>query len=108
MSKPWPPPPDLSSIDELVANADIEGFIADGAHPDEYESEAELLYEAIKDYPTAGVIAQNLTPIIEGIWAKNFSLDDNGIAERKTKFRELAEEIERFFGPAAKPQVRGA
>ena len=26
-SSPWPPPPDIESIQELVAAADIEGFI---------------------------------------------------------------------------------
>lgn len=38
MSRPWPPPPDLDSIQELVANADVEGFIADGAPVDEYST----------------------------------------------------------------------
>ena len=38
MTQPWPPPPDIDSIQELVATADVEGFIAEGAPPDEYEA----------------------------------------------------------------------
>ena len=69
-SQPWPPPPDLDSIQELVATADIEGFIAKGAPADEYETEAELLFNQLEN--------------------------------------ALAQQIARFFGPEAQPQVRGS
>ena len=47
MSGAWPPPPDLASIQELVAGADVEGLIAGGAPGDEYEPEGEKIFEAI-------------------------------------------------------------
>ena len=62
MSKPWPPPPDFASINELVATADIEEFIAEGSPADEYEIEAEELFEAIKDFPTADLTVARLMP----------------------------------------------
>jgi hypothetical protein len=31
-TKPWPPPPDIESIRELVRAADPEGHLAEGAH----------------------------------------------------------------------------
>ncbi len=31
-AKPWPPPPDMESIRELVRAADPEGHLAEGAH----------------------------------------------------------------------------
>ena len=108
MSKPWPPPPDLHSLEELVATADIEGFIADGGPADEYEIEAEHLYEQIKSWPIADLTAGRLLPILEAIWSQGFALDDRGLEDRRVKLRELAGQIERFFGPEAKPQVRGA
>jgi hypothetical protein len=108
MSKPWPPPPDLDSIQELVATADIEGFIADGAPADEYESEADELHAAITHFAIADVTAERLVPIIEPIWRTSFQLDDDALAERRPAILGLAEQIARFFGPEAKPQVRNA
>jgi hypothetical protein len=106
MSKPWPPPPDIDSIQELVATADVEGFIADGAPPDEYETEAELLFVAIENFPTADLLTPKILAILEPIWIKNFSLDEATIALRRPALESLAQQIERFFGPQATPQVR--
>jgi hypothetical protein len=108
MSKPWPPPPDLSSIQDLLREADPEGHLAEGAPADEYEPEEEDLFEAIKDLPTAELLSANILPILEGIWAKNFALDDDALAERRPALLSLAGQIERFFGPASKPQVRSS
>src|SRR5579875_1832976 len=103
MSKSWPPPPDLHSIEELVTNADIEGFIADGSPADEYKPEAEELYALIHSWPTADLTADRLLPVIEAIWSSAFSLGDPALDDRRVKFRELASQIERFFGPGAQP-----
>ena len=108
MSKPWPPPPDLASIQELVATADIEGFIAGGAPADEYETEADDFFAAIANFSIAEVNTAALIPIIESVWAKSFSLSDEALAERRAGITQLAEQVARFFGPEAKPQVRGA
>lgn len=107
-SSSWPPPPDLHSIEELVANADVEGFIAKGSPSDEYETEAEQLFQSIQLWPTADLTTERLLPVLEQIWLQAFSLDDRGLEDRRVKLRELAAQIERFFGPEAKPQVRGA
>jgi len=108
MSKPWPPPPDIDSIQELVATADVEGFIAEGSPADEYETEAELLFNAVENFPTADILAPKILAILDDIWSKSFSLDPTALAKRKPALESLAQQIERFFGPEAKPQVRGA
>ena len=105
---PWPPPPDLDSLKDLIAQADVEGFIAKGAPADEYETEAEELHMAIETWTTADLTAERLLPTLEEIWAGAFSLDDQGVEARRARLRELAEQIERFFGPGAQPQVRGS
>ncbi len=108
MPNTWPPSPDLHSLQELVATADIEGFLAEGAPADEYETEAEHLFNAVHTWPTADLIADRLLPILDAIWAEAFSLDPRALDARRVKLRELAGQIERFFGPQAQPQVRGA
>lgn len=107
-SKPWPPPPDRHSIEELVATADVEGFIANGAPADEYETEAEQIFEQLQSWPTADLKTEKILPILEEVWAQNFSLDEPGLEMRRVKLRELGGQIERFFGPEATPQVRGS
>ena len=108
MPKPWPPPPDLHSIQELVATADVDGFIAEGAPVDEYESEAEDLFERIRHFSTDELVVRTLTPHLEEIWQGSFQLSDADLALRRPKLHELAGQIERFFGPGARPQVRGS
>lgn len=107
-SKPWPPPPDLDSIQELVATADVDGFIADGGPADEYETEADALFQQIKGFATAELLTARLLPVLETVWKGSFELSAGDLAERRPKLLELASQIERFFGPAAQPQVRGA
>jgi len=107
MSSPWPPPPDLESIQELVRAADIEGLIEiHGAPADEYEPEGKHIFSAIAHLPTAELTVPNLLPILEALWRKNFIDDDAELASRGPALEILAEQIARFFGPDAKPQVR--
>ena len=108
MPKPWPPPPDIDSIQELVATADIEGFVAKGAPADEYETEAELLFVQIENFPTADLVPDKILPILEDIWARNFSMPADELLQRRPALLSLAEQIARFFGPEAQPQVRGS
>jgi hypothetical protein len=105
-SKPWPPPPDLHSIQELVATADVENFIADGSPADEYETEADELFATIHSWTTTQITAERLLPVLSGIWQSAFSYDDAAIADRRPALEGLAQQIARFFGPEAQPQVR--
>jgi hypothetical protein len=102
----WPPPPDLASIKELVRDADTEEFIADGSPADEYDHEAEQLHAMIGHFATADLTEGNIVPLIEAIWSKNFDYDDAVRASIHPKLAALAQQIARFFGPEAQPQVR--
>ena len=106
MSKPWPPPPDIESIQELVRAADPEGHLAEGAPPDEYEPEEELLFAALAPLPMQQLVVMNVLPVIEKIWRTSFALDDESLDQRRPALMALALQIERFFGPGATPQVR--
>jgi hypothetical protein len=106
MSKPWPPPPDLDSLKELFASADIEGLIADDCPIDEYDPEAKHFFTAIEGYATSKLTVEHTLPLLEELWVKQFSLDDEGLAHRRPALQSLAKQVERFFGPESKPQVR--
>jgi hypothetical protein len=106
MSAIWPPPPDLDSLKELFATADIEGLIADECPLDEYDPEAKLFYEATIGSPTSKFAAEQTLPFLEQLWVKQFTLNEEQLAQRRPALTELTRQIARFFGPEAKPQVR--
>jgi len=106
MSKPWPPPPDLESLKELVRDADTEEFIANGSPQDEYDGEAEELHMAIAYSPTVAITAPKVLPVIQAIWKRSFDYNDEQLALATPRLEALSRQIERFFGPEAKPQVR--
>jgi hypothetical protein len=108
MNPVWPPPPDVNSIKELTRDADIEGFIADGAPADEYDAEAEDLFKAIEHYATKELVAARLMPILKRIWAVNFNVGGDELESRLPALEGLANQIAFFFGPGAAPQVRGS
>jgi hypothetical protein len=103
---PWPPPPDLDSIRELVRAADPERHIADGAPADEYEPEEEAIFAAIAHLATSQITPATLTPILEQVWRNSFAHDDEALATSRPALEGLAHQIAHFFGPEAQPLVR--
>lgn len=108
MSTPWPPPPDLRSLKELFATADVEGLIADDCPLDEYDPEARHFYEATLGYPTSKFTAAQTLPLLEQLWIKQFMLDEGQLTQRRPALEALAQQIARFFGPEAQPITRGS
>ena len=106
MTAPWPPPPDLDSLKELFATADVEGLIADECPLDEYDPEAKHFFEATIGFPTSKFTAKQTQLLLEQLWVKQFMLNEEQLAQRRPSLTALAEQIARFFGPEAKPQVR--
>jgi hypothetical protein len=103
----WPPPPDRDSIRELVRTADTEDFISmTDAPDDEYDGESDELFAAIGRWPTAQITSTNLLPVIEKIWSRSFNYDTAVRASIRPRLDALAQQIARFFGPEAQPQVR--
>ena len=103
---PWPPPPDLHSIRELVRAADPEGHLYEGAPADEYDPEEQAIFASIAHWPTAQLTEPNLLPVIERIWRESFAHDHEALAQSRPALESLAQQIARFFGPDAQPQVR--
>jgi hypothetical protein len=106
VSAPWPPPPDLNSLKELFAAADIEGLIADECPLDEYDPEAKHFYEATIGFPTSKFTAEQIIPLLEQLWVRQFMLNEEQLAQRRSALTELANQIAHFFGSEAQPQTR--
>jgi hypothetical protein len=106
MPAQWPPPIDLESIQQLVREADPEGYLAKGAPADEYQPEEELLLASLAPLPSQQMIIMNLLPVIEEVWRTSFALHGQALEARRPALISLALQIERFFGPRAQPQVR--
>jgi hypothetical protein len=106
MSIPCPPPPDLASLKELFAAADVEGLIADDCPLDEYDPEAKHFYDETMGWPTRAFVVEQTLPLLERLWVQQFMLDDMQLAQRGPALRSLAAQIARFFGPDAVPATR--
>ncbi len=107
MAKPWPPPPDLESLKELFATADVEGLIVEGSPLDEYDPEAKNFFEATVGWSSEQLTVDHTLPLLERMWVAQFGLDPNAGGAQRSKLADLAAQVERFFGPQAKPMVRG-
>jgi hypothetical protein len=103
---PWPPPPDLDSLKELFATADIEGLIADECPLDEYDPEAKHFHDATIGFPTNKFSAKHTVPLLEQLWVRQFVLNEEQLAQRRPALEALALQIAHFFGPEAQPQTR--
>ncbi len=89
---------DFFSVNELITEQDVEGFIADGAPADEYESEVELALHGLQALPKAEATKDRIVELLEGIWRKNFSLSDADLQSRQPAFEAIADRILHFFG----------
>jgi hypothetical protein len=89
---------DLDSVNDLVTEQDVEGFIADGAPADEYESEVEEVFAALLSLPAEEATQQRILAILEQTWKKNFSLSDDELKQRRPALEKIVERILHFFG----------
>lgn len=89
---------DLESVNDLITEADIEGFIADGAPADEYESEVEEIFAALVELPAEDATKDEIVAIFDGVWKKNFSLPDTELLKRRPAFEKVVDRILHHFG----------
>jgi hypothetical protein len=89
---------DLDSVNDLVTEQDVEGFIADGAPADEYESEVEEVFAALFALPTPEATQERILAILEQTWKKNFSLSEYELNQRRPALEKIVERILHFFG----------
>lgn len=88
---------DLESIDELIRTQDIEGFLAGGAPEDEYAPEIEEVYAQLRALPVQQASREHLVALLEGVWAKAFSLSASELEIRRPGFEAIVTKIRHFF-----------
>jgi hypothetical protein len=89
---------DLDSVNDLVTEQDVEGFIADGAPADEYEGEVEELFSALLALPAEEATTEGIVAILEQTWQKNFRLSEEALKQRRPAFERIVERILHHFG----------
>lgn len=77
----------------LLQQEDIEGLISAGAPIDEYDSEAEYIFLALKELADDEINIENITSVISLIWVKNFDLSQEDLIARQPFLRNVAEKI---------------
>ena len=84
----------LDSIQDLLRTEDVEGLIAIHEAPvNEYDHEGKQLLEIIERISPSQLTTGTLCPILEGIWATSFNLDDNDLAMRRPALENIAMKI---------------
>jgi hypothetical protein len=80
-------------INTLLIEMDIEGLIADGAPSDEYESEAQAIFESLSQLDEHELTQRNVLKIIDAVWMQSFNLEDSGLGLRQLALNTLANRI---------------
>ena len=89
---------DLDSVNDLVTEQDVEGFIADGAPADEYEGEIEEVFAALQALPAEEATQERIVAVLRQTWRKNFNLSDAALDQRGPGMEKIAARILHFFG----------
>lgn len=77
----------VSSIDSILIQEDIEGFIEAGAPTDEYQDEAAQIAAAITLLAEEDFRDKNILAIISLVWMKSFELGEEDMALRLSALR---------------------
>ena len=62
----------------------------------------------LQHFETKELVPVRLMPILKRIWAVNFNVSGDELLSRQPALDNLANQIARFFGPEAQPQVRSS
>ena len=83
----------VSSIDNILIQEGIEGFIEAGAPADEYQVEAAQIAAAISLLAEEEFREENILAIISLVWIKSFELSEGDVALRLPALRRVTQAI---------------
>ncbi len=87
--------PRLEKIRDVLKRADIEGLIEIGAPKDEYDPEAEMIWQRISVAGPADQLfnEETVVAIIRRVWEEMFELDSHNLEKRTIAFTSVAREL---------------
>ncbi len=80
-------------INAVLISEDIEGLIRLGAPKTEYEAEAEAIEKAVTKIPAEEINIKTIMAIIALVWGKKFSLTEEELEKRMSRFESVAARI---------------
>ena len=83
----------MHNIQNILRRMDIEGFIAEGAPGAEYNDEAQAIALALTQSDIPVPETDQVALFLREIWRKSFHLDEQGLSQRQTAFRQAAAQI---------------
>lgn len=83
----------VSSIDTILVQEDIEGFIEAGAPVDEYQDEAAQIAAAITLMTAENFDKDNILAVVSLVWMRSFGLGEEDVALRLPALRRVAQAI---------------
>jgi hypothetical protein len=83
----------LEKLDAILAQEDVEGFIAAGAPLDEYHDEAAQIIAAIGVMEPASVTSESVLATLSYIWMRSFGLSTEDMALRLPALKQIAGQI---------------
>ncbi len=83
----------LERIRDVLKQGDIEGLIEIGAPQDEYDSEAQMIWQEMMSFESAALDDKTVVAIVRRVWEDMFELDDQNLGKRTDAFASVAREI---------------
>ena len=87
----------IADINAVLREEDVEGFIAQGAPGDEYDSEAQEIASALALLNEGQITEANVAAIVALVWAKSFDRSSQEIEMRMSVFRRIAQRLNTFI-----------
>ena len=83
----------FEKMQNLLREADIEGLIGAGAPNDEYDSEAQIMVQALSELSEKEMTIEGVLIIVAEIWRQSFDLDNADICLRQSAMNSLVQKI---------------
>jgi hypothetical protein len=81
-------------IQQVLNDEDIEGLLKAGAPTDEYETEAQMIAEAITQTHESKLTEERLTSVVKVTWAEMFGpFSEDQLQQREAAFQRVARRV---------------
>ena len=87
-------PPSLATVQRILDEEDLEGLLAMGAPKDEYETEAQMIANALAGLTPEQLTLERVTHVVSAVWEQEFGPFEGEFARKLVPIcRRVAERI---------------